>query len=750
MAADDKRVALVIGNSAYVNALPLKNPRNDAQAMSTVLARLGFDVISSIDLGRDAMEDKLVEFETAIGGASAAMLFYAGHGLQVKGHNYLIPVDADIRQEIQLKRRAFSLDELLDIMVRRARASLIFLDACRDNPFSRSLLSGMSEEEQKRYTIRSGLAEVKASQGSFIAFATAPDNVAHDGKGANSPFTEALVAHIEAPGVSVSDLMIEVRKDVLRATEGRQEPWDQSSLRERFCFKAPPVAEPVMPPQEPVKETLPPSEPAPFDPVQVELQWWERVKDRDNPALLTEFLQRYPQGAFAPLARDRLSELEWKRIKASRDAADFEAFIERWPGSRFETAARARLEALRRRAERNGGGIPWKMAAGVGAAAMVLVAGYTLWPAPDNPPPGPVVVEPQQSTAEERAQAEDDKAFAAAKSRGTKAAFEAYIEKYRRHADEAKAQLAALKAAERRGKVAVMVRTASGRDEEQWFKPGEGKTETFRDCINRSCTDSPEMVVVPAGSFMMGSPEDEKQRGRDESPQVKVTFRQPLAVGKFAVTRDEFEAFVTETSRKMDGGCWTWDGSNWKQNADRSWRSPGFTQSGSHPVVCVNWQDAQDYAEWLSKKTGKTYRLLSEAVREYVARAGTETPFWWGTSITPDQANYDGNYVYEGGGEKGKYREATMPVKSFRPNPWGLYQVHGNVWDWTQDCWNDSHKGASSDGSVRTTGDCSLRVLRGGSWVYLPRYLRAAVRIRIQPGIRYVRFGFRVSRTLNP
>ena len=158
MAADEKRVALVIGNSAYVNAMPLKNPRNDAKAIGTVLTRLGFDVISSIDLGRDAMEDKLVEFETAIGGASAAMLFYAGHGLQVKGHNYLIPVDADIRQEIQLKRRAFSLDELLDIMVRRARASLIFLDACRDNPFSRSLVSGMSEEEQKRYMIRSGLA----------------------------------------------------------------------------------------------------------------------------------------------------------------------------------------------------------------------------------------------------------------------------------------------------------------------------------------------------------------------------------------------------------------------------------------------------------------------------------------------------------------------------------------------------------------------------------------------------------------
>jgi len=200
----ERRVALVIGNSAYVNALPLKNPRNDAEAMSDVLARLGFEVIPGIDLGRDAMEDKLVEFEATIGGASAALLFYAGHGLQVKGHNYLVPVDAKIEQEIQLKRRTFSLDEMLAIMVRRARASLIFLDACRDNPFARSLLRGMREEEQKRYLVRSGLAEVKASQGSFIAFATAPDNVAHDGKGANSPFTAALLGNILARSGSIN------------------------------------------------------------------------------------------------------------------------------------------------------------------------------------------------------------------------------------------------------------------------------------------------------------------------------------------------------------------------------------------------------------------------------------------------------------------------------------------------------------------------------------------------------------------
>ncbi len=127
----------------------------------------------------------------------------------------------------------------------------------------------------------------------------------------------------------------------------------------------------------------------------------------------------------------------------------------------------------------------------------------------------------------------------------------------------------------------------------------------------------------------------------------------------------------------------------------------------------MNWDQAKDYIDWLAKKTGKEYRLLSEAEREYVARAGSTTPFWWGRSITPALANYNGSAEpYQGGGSKGEYQKKTLPVKSFKPNPWGLYQVHGNVWEWAEDCWNDNYNGAPDDGSVRTTGDCSKRVLR--------------------------------------
>ena len=170
----------------------------------------------------------------------------------------------------------------------------------------------------------------------------------------------------------------------------------------------------------------------------------------------------------------------------------------------------------------------------------------------------------------------------------------------------------------------------------------------------------------------MGSPASEKERNSDEGPQHRVTFARQFAVGKFAVTFDEWDACVG------DGGC------NGHRPEDEGWGR------GKRPVINVNWDDAKAYVAWLSRKTGKTYRLLSEAEREYVARAGTTTPFWWGSTISTSQANYDGNSTY-GSGSKGEYRQKTVPVDSFQPNPWGLYQVHGNVWEWTEDCYKDSY-----------------------------------------------------------
>jgi formylglycine-generating enzyme required for sulfatase activity len=254
-----------------------------------------------------------------------------------------------------------------------------------------------------------------------------------------------------------------------------------------------------------------------------------------------------------------------------------------------------------------------------------------------------------------------------------------------------------------------------GQNERRCLKPGAGKTEQFKDCP--SC---PDMVVVPSGSLTMGSPELEPQRSRDET-QVQVSIAAPFAVGKFAVTYENWVACFA------DSVC--------KWPPDENWGR------GKQPVINVSWGDAKVYTGWLSLKTGKSYRLLSEAEREYVTRAGTTAAYWWGSSIKPTQANYKGG---------GSSDSRTMPVDSFEANPWGLYNVHGNVWEWVEDCWVESHAGNPANGSARTDGNCATRVVRGGSWYSIPEYLRSASRYGRNVGESLNYLGFRVARTLNP
>jgi formylglycine-generating enzyme required for sulfatase activity len=229
----------------------------------------------------------------------------------------------------------------------------------------------------------------------------------------------------------------------------------------------------------------------------------------------------------------------------------------------------------------------------------------------------------------------------------------------------------------------------------------------------------------------MGSPESELNRGRYEGPQHPVTFARPFAVGRFAVTFAEWDACVA------DGGC------SGYIPKDDGWGR------GRRPAINVSWEDANAYAAWLSAKTGKSYRLPSEAEREYATRAGTTTPFWWGAAISPKQANYNGTYIY-GEGPVGPYRQRTLPVDSFQPNRWGLYQVHGNVWEWTQDCWHKNYAGAPSDGSAWESEGCGYRMVRGGSWTNYPGDLRASERGRFVPDFRGNAQGFRLTRALAP
>jgi formylglycine-generating enzyme required for sulfatase activity len=233
--------------------------------------------------------------------------------------------------------------------------------------------------------------------------------------------------------------------------------------------------------------------------------------------------------------------------------------------------------------------------------------------------------------------------------------------------------------------------------------------------IFKECDECPEMVVVPSGRFIMGSPDSEAGSNDIEGPQYPVAFPHQFAVGRYAVTFEEWDACVA------DMAC--------KQRSDAGWGR------GRRPAINVSWHDAKSYVTWLTNKTGKPYRLLTEEEREYVARAGTETPFWWGSIISSSQANYDGR-------AKGQYRERTMPVDSFNPNPWGLYQVHGNVSEWTENCYKRYAP------TARTNSDCSFRVLRGGSWWNGPASLRSGSRGRHGADSSDNTIGLRVARTI--
>ena len=269
----------------------------------------------------------------------------------------------------------------------------------------------------------------------------------------------------------------------------------------------------------------------------------------------------------------------------------------------------------------------------------------------------------------------------------------------------------------------------------------------------RDCDECPELVVVPAGTFDMGSPGSEAGRSDSEGPAHRVRIERRFAVGVYEVTRGEYSRFVSATGHSSGDSCGTYEGGEWEERRIRDWRRPGYEQTDAHPVVCLSWEDAKAYVGWLSKETGEEYRLLSESEWEYVARGGAETARYWGESESEQCSYANGadagtDLPWRTGCDDGYVR--TSPVGSFGGNGFGLHDVLGNVWEWVEDCWNDDYRGAPADGGAWKTGNCSRRVVRGLSWHDNPRDLRSAYRGRNVTGFRYSNHGFRIARTLTP
>ena len=536
----ESRVALVIGNGTYKTS-PLKNPVNDAKDMATKLRGLGFVVIERSNLGIRQIGSTLREFRSKLAPGGVALVFYAGHGLQIKGENYLPAVDADIGSEEDVPNQSLAIRQVMDVLSdAKTRLNLVFLDACRNNPYSRSFRS-----------TGEGLSRVTAPSGTLISFATRPGSVAADGDGRNGLYTGALLQQMSNTGQPIEQVLKRVVTSVKAGSQNRQEPWMEGSIEGEFCFGECSVAGSASPA------------------VSDDRALWESVKDSRNLHELRVYLKRFPLGLFADLASARINALE--------------------PLSSTPVSPSAQPQQ----------------------------------------PLRPIPVQPGA---------------------------------------------------------------------------------TFKDCDN-----CPEMVVIPSGNFLMGTkadPYSSSQPSDDEQPQHAVAVLS-FSLGKYEVTQEQWYTVMGSL--------------------------PGKFRGRTLPVEQVAWNDAQEFVRRLSEKTGRGYRLPSEAEWEYAARAG-------GQSADPF-ANADtelGRYAWYVANSNNQPHSVGEKL----PNAFGLYDMHGNVWEWTQDCWNRNYGGAPSDGSTWGGGDCAKRVFRGGSWGDTAPNLRAAFRSKDAPTNRYYNIGLRVVRDL--
>jgi len=303
IAKADKRVAFVVGNGAYRNVAALPNPPIDAKAMAKVLRNVGFEVVEGTNLTRDKMTERLLEFGKKAEGADVALFFYAGHGIAINGTNYLLPVDADIKSEMDVKLgSAINVDTTLEQTMADAKVKLVFLDACRDNPFAGKIKPNSAT---RSLSVQSGLAEMKSGEGTLIAFATGPGQTALDGEvGTNSPFTRALMANITQPGVEIQQAMTKVRAQVNEETSKNQLPWGHTNLT-GTVFLNPAAA--------PAPAVAADSSAAPVATgaaSEVELEFWRSIKDSNKTEELNAYLTNYPNGTFKPLALTRIAELQ--------------------------------------------------------------------------------------------------------------------------------------------------------------------------------------------------------------------------------------------------------------------------------------------------------------------------------------------------------------------------------------------------------------------------------------------------------
>ena len=659
--APGARIALVVGNGAYGGELgALRNPVNDARLMAQTLRGVGFAVRLVEDADEEALEDAVVAFGGDLrrsGSGGVALFYYAGHGVQSSGANYLIPVDAQVETEQHLKTRAVRATLVLEEMEEAPTAlNIVVLDACRNNPFA---ASGRNIGGSR------GLARMDTPPGSFfLAYSAAAGQVAEDGDGANSVYTGALAAAMTQPGLELEEVFKQAGRTVRTQTGGSQVPWREGSWDGAFHFVSPGISPAVRP--------EPAAEPG-MDPEEEE---WRFVRDSGNPQTVRDFLERHPNG-------------------------------------RFVGAAQALLERLAVRAE---------------MAEMLRVQ---LEAAEGHVPPSPVAPTPSPNPEPRQPLLDCPMCQPFTVRTGPPDARVQIMNIGPRYEQGIKLPP---------GSYDVRV-TAHGFDTVKRTLPHDDEpTDTWIGLPFQDCPVCPKMVELPMGSYTMGTSRG-KDRWPDEGPAHEVEIGYPVAVGVFEVSFEEWDAC------KDDGGC------------TRRLRDEGGGR-GKRPVVQATVADAKEYGNWLTARTGRRYRLLSEAEWEYAARGGVSSDRHWGDSSADQCIHANGADVTlaEAHTASSSLQDTMMSICSdeyvyaapndetrFRPNPWGLHHMLGNVSEWTADCWHDNYVDAPSDGSAWVHDCAAGHVARGGSWSSPPRAVRAPTRLSRDPIEGASNLGFRVA-----
>jgi formylglycine-generating enzyme required for sulfatase activity len=602
--AQAARQALVIGNDNYTSARVLFKAGNDATAMARELKAAGFAVQVHRDLGYRSMVRVVENFTAGVKGGDEVVVFFAGHGVQIKAGPYLLPTDIEATTEGEVQQTAYELNLLTEKLSSAKPAFvLVIVDACRDNP-----LKAKSNDRSLGET--RGLSAIEPPKGQMVVFSAskgqkALDRLSDKDANPNSVFTREFIARMNRPGVRIQDLMEEVR-DAVEALAGtvqhEQRPSLTNEARGNFYFF------------EPTKVQVASVKPEPIEsPAQIEQQGWAAALSGNTEAGYAAYLREYPQGRYVAAARIALASLQGK--SAADKAVD-------------DKQAAAKIAADKAAAER-------------ATAAKVLV---------------------DKITAERVA---EDK-----------------IASDKVAADK----LAADKAAAEKG-----------------VAPVAGQ-------VTKDCTDCPEMVMIPAGGFDMGSNENVA-----EQPVHRVNVP-AFFLGRTEVTEGQWIAVMGKNSGR-------------------------FSDCGADcPVENISWNEAQEFARRLSNKTGKTYRLPSEAEWEYAARAGSNGKWSFGD----DESQLAAHAWF--GRNSGRTKHV---VAQKRPNAFGLYDMHGNASEWVQDVWHGDYRGAPSDGSAWLIGGNKVfRVLRGGAWSdYYPDDRRSARRsYDYAQGERNVKTGMRIAR----